>query len=177
VLNRGIIKYINIKKYNVNNFIRAEKVLVIDEQGKNLGILPTSEAIKISLDKNLDLVEINPKAEPPVARVCDFGKFLYQQKKEERKQKVKQKKDELKKIKLTFNMGQHDLDVKMKQTEKFLKDNSKIQIEVFLKGRQKTKKDLAQQKLRNFLENISEEFRIVSEMKITPRNVMVVIGK
>ncbi len=150
---------------------------MIDEQGKNLGVLPTFKAIEISQSKNLDLVEINPKAEPPVARICDFGKFLYQQKKEERKQKAKQKKDELKIVKITFNMGQHDLDVRMKQVEKFLKDNFKIQIELFLKGRARTKKDLAEQKLRDFIGSIPEEFRIVSEIKRNPRNISVVIGK
>ncbi len=126
----------------------------------------------------MDLVEINPKAEPPVARICDFGKFLYQQKKEERKQKAKQKKDELKIVKITFNMGQHDLDVRMKQVEKFLKDNLKIQIELTMKKRrEKTKKDLAEQKLRDFIEKITEEFRIISEIKRGPRSIVIVIGK
>ncbi len=150
---------------------------MIDEEGKNLGVLPTSKALEISQSKNLDLVEINPKAEPPVARICDFGKFLYHQKKEERKQKAKQKKDELKEIRIKFNMGQHDLDIKMKQLEKFLKENHKVKIELIMKGREKTKKDLAEQKLKNFMENISEEFRIVSEISKTHRSVVVVIGK
>ncbi len=150
---------------------------VIDDKGENLGILSTRDALAKAKEQNLDLVEINPKAEPPVAKICDLGKFLYQQKKDERKQRAKQKKEEVKKIRLTFGMGQHDLEMRTKQVEKFLEQGNKAHIELFMRGREKGKKFLAEQKLRDFLKEISIEFREINKIQKTPRSFFIVIGK
>lgn len=112
-----------------------------------------------------------------MAKICDLGKFLYQQKKDERKQKAKQKKEEVKKIRLTFGMGQHDLEMRTKQVEKFLEQGNKAHIELFMRGREKGKKFLAEQKLRDFLKEISIEFREINKIQKTPRSFFIVIGK
>lgn len=150
---------------------------VIDEKGENLGILPTSKALKIAQDKGLDLVEITANAVPPVVKITDFGKLIYQQNKEEKQQRVKQKKDDIKKIRLTFKMGEHDLEVKRKKIEEFLKEGLKVQIEIFLRGREKTQKPLARKKLQDFLKNIVEEYNISGEIKQSNNSFLVIINK
>ena len=94
------------KKYRLNNQIKARELRVIDEQGKNLGIMPTSQALALAYEKNLDLVEITEKTSPPVAKIMDFGKFLYQQKRLAKKEK---KRKELKIIRIGFKEGEKDL--------------------------------------------------------------------
>ncbi len=98
---------------------------VIDENGGNLGIMSLAEALDLAQSKNLDLVEIVNTANPPVVKICNYGKFLYQQEKTEKKQKAKERTDEIKHIRLTFNIGKHDMEVRARQTEEFLKQGLK----------------------------------------------------
>lgn len=168
--------YIN-KRFCFNNFIKAEQVRVIDEDGKNIGVFPTSEAIKMAKEKGLDLVEITANTNPPIAKITDFGKLVYQQTREEKKQRSKQKKDDLKKIRLTFKMGQHDLDVKRDKIEEFLKDGMKVQVELFLRVREKTQKNLAKHKLQDFMATIREEYKVSGEIKQSNNSFFAVISK
>ena len=93
-----------------------------------MGIVETYQALDIARERGLDLVEIAPLARPPVCRIIDFGKYLYQRSKQERGQKTKQKRIEVKGIRITLRTGQHDLETKAKQTEKFIKKGDKIRI-------------------------------------------------
>ncbi|MDD3614360.1 MAG: translation initiation factor IF-3 [Candidatus Pacebacteria bacterium] len=165
-----------LKKYNINNQIRANEVRVIDENGGNLGIMSLAEALNLAQSKNLDVVEIVKTANPPVVKICDYGKFLYQQEKTEKKQKAKERGDEMKQIRLTFNIGKHDMEVRAKQTEEFLKQGLKVQIEIVLRGREKSHKDLATEKLKNFLNSIQHPYKIIQDIKSSPRGLTIVIG-
>ena len=89
--------------FKVNEAIKADKIRLLDDAGKNLGIFQIEEAKKLAQDKNLDLVEIVAKINPPVVRICDYSKLLYQQEKAERKQRIKERSDEMKHIRLSFN--------------------------------------------------------------------------
>lgn len=150
---------------------------MIDEKGNNLGIFPLAEALKLAKEKNLDLIEIVSTTQPPIAKICDFGKFLYQKEKEERKQRVKQRSDEMKNIRLTFNIGPHDLEFKARQAEEFLEDYSKVQIEMVLRGREKGRRDFARRKLEEFLKMINKNYKVTQEIKSAPRGLIVIIGK
>ncbi len=162
------------KRYYFNNQIRAKEVRLIDETGKNLGIKPFSEALKMAYNKRLDLVQITEKVSPPVVRMVDYGKFLYQQKKEAKKL---QKKEEMKAVRLGFREGEHDLGTKAKKIDIFLKNDYKVRIDLYLRGREKKFSDLAKEKLENFLKKISSEYRIIQEPKKVPRGFSVVISK
>jgi translation initiation factor IF-3 len=127
--------------------------------------MPVPEALELAKSKALDLVEISPKAEPPVCRIMDFGKFQYQKSKDDRQHKAKQKKSDIKGIRLSVRTDEHDLNFKKKQTEKFLAKGNKVKIEITLKGREKAHGDLARQNLVEFIKNISVPNKIEQEIK------------
>lgn len=146
---------------------------MIDQDNKRLGIFSTAEALKLAKERGLDLVEINSFANPPVAKIIDFGKWLYQKEKREGKKEVKKR--EIKIIKIGLATERHDLEIKAKKIEEFLKHKHKVIIELPLQGRQMALKDLAKEKIKNFLELIKESYQIEGEIMIQPRNLKVLI--
>ena len=159
----------------MNEQIKIPKVRAIDENGKNLGILDTSKVLELAKNKGLDLVEISANAKPPVCKITDYGKYQYFQEKKERKQKAKQKKSELKGVRIGFTTSSHDLETKIKQAEKFLKAGHKVRIEMRLKGRERAHQDLARQKIESFLEMIPFEFKTEEEIKKSPRGMTITL--
>ena len=138
------------------------------------------EALKLAQERGLDLIEVAPMANPPVARIMDYGKHLYREEKEWRKQKSKQKKDLLKIIRLNLNVGLNDMKIKAKKADEFLGEGTRVQIDLVLKGRakyQKTFSDLAKKKIEDFLKIITAPIKIVSELKKQPRGWNVTIVK
>ncbi|MFZ5559694.1 MAG: translation initiation factor IF-3 [Patescibacteria group bacterium] len=158
-----------------NEQIRSPQVQVIDENGKNLGILDTSKAIEIAKERELDLVEISSKTQPPICKIINYGKYQYLQEKKERKQKAKQRRAELKEIRIGFTTSVHDLEIKAKQIEKFLKEGHKVKIDLRLRGREKAHGDLAKEKLEKFLGMFSFEFKKEEEIKKTPFGITTTI--
>ncbi len=128
-------------------------------------------------EKGLDLIEIAPNAKPPVCRIMDGGKYKYQKSKEDKKQKSKQKQTEIKGIRISMRTGQHDLETKIKQIEKFFGKGDKVRIEMILKGREKSLFDLAKEKLTQFIKLIPSETKIEQEIRRQPRGLSIVIGK
>jgi len=170
----------DIKKLKVNNQITAAELRVADEEGNQVGIMRREEALKLAQEKGLDLIEVAPMANPPVARIMDYGKYLYREEKEWRKQRAKQKKDLLKVIRLNLNTGLNDMKIKAKKTDEFLNEGLRVQIELVLKGRakyQKTFSDLAKKKMEDFLKIIVVPIKIISELKKQPRGWNVAIIK
>ncbi len=113
------------------------QVRVVGEAGQQLGILDTSEAIKQAQELGLDLVEVQPLAEPPVCKFVDYGQLQYERKKKERQQRSKQKKTEVKGLRLSTTISDHDLGIRVGQAKKFLSKGHKVQAELRLRGRQK----------------------------------------
>jgi len=153
---------------------------VADEEGNQVGIMRREEALKLAQEKGLDLIEVAPMAKPPVARIMDYGKYLYREEKEWRKQMAKQKKDLLKIIRLNLNTGLNDMKIKAKKTDEFLNDGLRVQIDLVLKGRakyQKTFSDLAKKKIEDFLKIIAVPIKIISELKKHPRGWNVAVIK
>lgn len=153
--------------------------MVIDEQGQKLGALNTQEAIRMAQDKGLDLVEIVPSPPdggPPIAKIMDFGKWLYDKEKSERK-KTKGARTEVKTMRIGLATGTHDLEVKAKKVDEFLKKGDKVQIELQLRGRQIMMRDLGKSKIRKFLEFIKEPFEPESEIKSQGRSLSIIIKK
>lgn len=128
-------------------------------------------------EAELDLIEIAPNVRPPVCRIMDNGKYQYQKSKQEKEQKSKQRKTEIKGIRISMRTGQHDLDTKIKQIEKFFNKDNKVRIEMILKGREKSLFNLAKEKLTQFIELIPSETKIEQEIRRQPRGLSIVIGK
>lgn len=166
-----------IKKPPVNNEIKASKVRLIDEEGKQIGILPLEEALRISRERNLDLIQVTEKLEIPVCKLGDYGKYLYELQKKERKQL--KKKGELKMVRLGFNTSLHDLETKANQTKKFLEKGNKVRIELMLKGREKGFSHLGKEKISEFLKILENlvEIKIERELKKEPRGLTMIIAK
>lgn len=164
------------KKIRKNEQIRIPEVLVIDENGQKIGVMPTQEALKLAKEKGLDLLEIAPQARPPVCRIMDFGKYQYQQEKMARQQKAKVKQVEVKGIRLTFGMSDHDMEIRAKQTEKFLKEGNKVKIDLVLRGREKAMKDFAKEKMKKYIGFISVPFQLDQPQKIMPSGISTVIA-
>ncbi len=151
-----------------------------DEEGQQIGIMSRDEALKLAQEKGLDLIEVAPMASPPVARIMDYGKHIYREEKEWRKQRAKQKKDFLKIIRLNLNTGLNDAKIKAKKADEFLNEGLRVHIELMLKGRakyQKTFSDLAKKKVEEFLKIISVPIKITSELKKQPRGFNVTVVK
>jgi len=165
------------KNPRVNNQIRLSQIRLIDENGQNLGVVETNKALEIAREKGLDLIEIAPNVRPPVCRIMDYGKYQYQKSREERQQKTKQKKIEIKGVRISLRTGQHDLEVKAKQANKFLDRGHKVKIEMILRGREKALLAIAKEKLNKFIELISPDIEIEKEAERQPRGLSVMVIK
>ncbi len=115
-----------------NHFIRTEEIQLITSQGENLGVKKTSEALRMAEDENLDLVEINPNQTPPICKIIDYSKYIYEKKKKQKKSKAKDQKE----LRFSPVIEQHDIDVRIKKAEKFLNKGHNVKLTIFRKGRQ-----------------------------------------
>lgn len=146
--------------YKINEQIRVPKVKVIDEVGEFLGVMDTREAIELARERDLTLVEVSPKEDPPLAKIMDYGKLQYQKQKQAKKQQALQKKAETKGIKLSLRIGTNDINVRKNQAKKFLAGGNKVKIELNLKGREKQHKQLALEILNKFINDLASEDEI-----------------
>ena len=151
---RGVYSQPKKSGNRVNNEIRSPQVRLIDTDGAQLGIKPIQEALSIARTKSLDLVEVAPQAVPPVCRILAYSKFKYEQEKKERESRKHQKAGLLKEVRFSPVIGPHDLDVKMRHAEKFLKAQDKVRFTVVFRGRQNQHQDIGQK----LLQSIKERF-------------------
>lgn len=142
------------KKFRVNREIRIPEVFLIDENEVNVGIVNTFKALQIAEEAGLDLVEVNPKARPSVVKIMDYGQFKYEKDKQAQKQKVKQKKIEIKGIRLSARISKHDFEFRIDQAKKFLEKGNKLKVELLLKGREKQHPEKAVEIMNNFVGNL-----------------------
>lgn len=129
---------------------------IIDAEGKFLGKMPTERAFALAKEQELDLVEVNPRANPPICKIIDWGSYLYQQEKAERKQKAKVKVSEIKGIRLSLKIGAHDLDMRREQSLKFFEQGDRVKLEMILRGRERARMDLARQIMMDFVKSLGD---------------------
>jgi translation initiation factor IF-3 len=158
------------KMLRANEKIFAREVMLIDENGQGLGVMSKEEAMRKAADADLDLVEVSPKANPPICRLMNYGSYRYQQEKKERKQKSQNKNSEVKTIKISLRISQHDKEIRAKKALQFLEDRDKVRIEMQLRGRENQHSDLARENIQNLIEEIksqteNKEIRIEQEIK------------
>ncbi len=142
-------------EHRINQFIRVPQVRLVGDNVE-VGVYPTQEALKMAQAQQLDLVEISPNADPPVCKIIDYNKFLYDKKKKEKEMKAKSKASEVKEIRFTSNTDDHDFDFKSKHAEKFLKDGNKVKAYVQFKGRAIQFKERGELVLLKFAERLAE---------------------
>jgi translation initiation factor IF-3 len=141
----------------MNERIRAREVRVIGDEGQQIGIMPPFEALKMAREKNLDLVEISPTAQPPVCRIMDYGKFLYQQEKREREAKKHQKTITVKEVKFRINVDDHDYETKKNHVLRFLDEGDKVKATIFFRGREMTRQALGRQILERLIKDVENK--------------------
>jgi len=144
-------------EYRVNRQIKAKEVRLVDQDGKQIGILPLQEALRIAEERGLDLVEVAPNANPPVCKLLDYGKFLYEMKKKEKEAKKKQREHsmEVKDINLSLRIDEHDLKVKLKQMREFLEDGDKVRVRIRFRGRENIHPELGDRLVNKIVESLS----------------------
>ena len=156
--------------------IRVREVRVIDDEGQQLGVLPTYEALRVARERGLDLVEVAPNAVPPVCRLLDFGKFQYERQKREREARKAQKVIEIKEIRLRPRTGEHDLDVKVRQTLSFLDEGCKVRVTVRFRGREITHPEIARDQLSEFAEKVGEAAVIEAQPAMEGPNLFMLLS-
>lgn len=150
--------------------------MLIDDQGKNLGEIETWKALELARERELDLVEVSPKAFPPVCKIMDYGKYQYQLSKQNRLSQAKQKKVELKGIRIGLKTDEHDLNFKKNQADKFLSKGNKVKVELMLRGREKAHQDLARKNLEIFVSQLSTPHRLEEPIKRGPQGFSTIVA-
>lgn len=162
-------------EHRINQFIRVPQVRLVGDNVEP-GIYNTSDALKMAQDQELDLVEISPKVDPPVCRIVDYNKFLYDKKRKEKEIKAKSKATEIKEIRFTPNTDDHDFDFKAKHAEGFLKDGNKVKAYVQFKGRAIQFQDRGQLLLLKFAERLAELGTLENMPKLEGRRMLAMIA-
>ena len=165
-------------KVRINENIMAPELRVMDQDGGNLGIISREAAIEQARDAGLDLIEISPKATPPVAKITDYGKFQYEQKKKQREIKAKSHITETKTVQVKIGTGDHDLNLKAKRVANWLGGGHRVRIDLFLWGRYKyMEQSFLKERLERFLKLIPENYKIADEIKKSPKGMTVTVER
>jgi translation initiation factor IF-3 len=165
--------------YAVNDLIRHPMLRLVDEEGEHIGVVTTDEARRLAAEREMDVVVIQPTAEPPVAKIVDFGKYKFEKEKEARKQKASAKTVEVKGIRLSVRIGQHDLDVRKDKAKEFLDEGNKVKVEIILRGREKRFGDVAHEVMDKFIASLHAEMPVKVEQPFTRQGgqLTIVVGK
>jgi len=159
----------------INERIRFPKVRVIDTDGTQLGILTPQEALRIAEEKNLDLVLVSDKADPPVCRILDYGKYKFEQEKRAREARKKQHSADVKEVKMRYKIEDHDYNVRLNQAQRFLKAGDKVKATIMFRGREIQHTDLAETLLRRLAEDLQDVADIQQAPKREGRNMMMML--
>ena len=161
----------------INEQIKAKEVQVIDENGQKLGKLSLNEALNMAFEKKLDLVLVAPNAELPVCKIMNYGKYKFEQTKKEKEARKKQKTFEVKEIRVTPNIEQHDFEFKCKNARKFLEDGNKVKITVKFRGRELNYVKLGEEALNKFVENLSDISALEKKPLLEGKNMFIILAK
>lgn len=161
---------------NINEKVKAREVRLIDDEGKQFGVVPTFDALKLARERGLDLVEVSPKAIPPVCKIMDFGKFKYQLAKKAQEAKKKQTVIQLKEMKLGLKIEEHDLMFKIKHIRGFLEEGCKVKIIIMFKGREVLHVDMGEKLAQKMIESIKDIGELEQKPKFDGRNIVMVFA-
>nr|WP_068557171.1 translation initiation factor IF-3 [Thermotalea metallivorans] len=165
-----------IKDLELNEQIRDREVRLIDTDGEQLGIMSAKKALEIAMEKRLDLVKIAPQAKPPVCRIMDFGKYKYELSKKEKEAKKKQKVINVKEVRLSPSIEEHDLNVKANHAIKFLESGDKVKVTIRFRGREVGYVELGQKVMDRFTELVSEVGTVEKKPVMEGKNMTMVLS-
>lgn len=160
----------------MNEQIRIPEVFLIDENGHKVGQVSNREALEMARRAELDLVEVSPNSRPPVCKIIDFGKFKYELEKQARKQRAKNKGQEMKEVRLSFRIEKNDFDIKLKKARKFLEKQHKLKVSLRLRGREMAYQDLAKEKIIQFVDALKDISKIEQDMKKMGKNYFILLA-
>ncbi|HEY9601683.1 MAG TPA: translation initiation factor IF-3 [Allocoleopsis sp.] len=160
----------------INERIRFPKIRVIDTDGAQLGIITPQEAIRMAEEKELDLVLVSDKADPPVCRIMDYGKYKFEQEKKAREARKKQHTADVKEVKMRYKIEDHDYQVRVNQAVRFLKDGDKVKATITFRGREIQHSDLAEELLKRMATDLEEIAEVQQAPKREGRNMMMLLS-
>ncbi|MDH7605395.1 MAG: translation initiation factor IF-3 [Melioribacter sp.] len=163
-------------KHRVNQEIKSPEVRLIGANGEQIGIVSIKDALQKAEEAGMDLVEIAPQANPPVCKIIDYGKFVYEQQKREKLQKKKQQVSVLKEIRLHPNTDVHDFDFKARHAANFIEDGNKVKVSVIFKGRELAYTEIGEELLRKFIERLSDIAKVEQEPKFEGRAMHAILA-
>ncbi|MGC9361072.1 MAG: translation initiation factor IF-3 [Anaerolineae bacterium] len=166
---------ISSREHRINTEIRVREIRLIDEKGEQLGIFPTREALRIAEERGYDLVEVAPQADPPVCRLVDYGKYLYERNKRQREARRAQKQVEVKEIRFRPKTADHDLNVKINQARKFLDEGATVRIRVRFRGREITHKEIAVEQLSRVAHELQDVASVDKPPEMEGRTMLMVL--
>lgn len=179
-MKKGKAKQTQSSQFRINESIRARELRIIDDEKGNLGTMSSDEALRLAQEAGLDLIEISPEANPPVAKIMDYGKFQYMQKKKDNQVRSKARASavEVKEIQIKPGTGENDLIMKAKRTSVWLTEGHRIKVEIFLRGREKfMNKAFHETRITQFLTHITEPYTIVDTLKPAPKGLSLIIER
>ncbi|MBD3264878.1 MAG: translation initiation factor IF-3 [Candidatus Omnitrophica bacterium] len=165
-----------MKYVRVNERITAKTLRVIGPEGEQLGVFPRDIALKKAEDFDMDLVEVAPQANPPVCRVIDFAKYKYDQKKRERELKKHQKQSQLKEVRISPRIDNHDYEVKLKRIKEFLEKKHKVRVRMWFKGREITHKEIGSRLIDKLLKDIDKVGRVDREPHMLGKTMVLILS-
>ncbi len=173
-----IRRWVSISKetLRINDEIRVREVRVTSATGEQLGIMLTRDALAQAEEQHLDLVEVAPKAKPPVCRIMDFGRYRYEQQKRDKEAKKKQKVITIKEVKLRPNIEQHDFDVKLKNALRFLEEGNKVKVTIMFRGRELSHQDLGRAVLQKVAVELKDLVTIERDPKLEGKNMIMILA-
>lgn len=165
-------------RVRINDAIRSPELRVITASGENFGVLSRDEALAKAREMELDLIEISPAAKPPVAKIMEYGKYLYEQKKKQREHKAKSHATETKAIQIKIGTSDHSLGIKAKQASEWLTEGHRVKFELYLQGRAKyMEKGFLEERMKRFLKLLTVEHKVAEEPRRGPKGLTMIIEK
>jgi len=165
-----------VKELLINESIRDKEIRLIGSDGAQLGIMSAREAQQLANEQNLDLVKIAPQANPPVCRIMDYGKYRFEQAKREKEARKNQRIIEIKEIRLSLNIDIGDLNTKVKQATKFLKEGNKLKVSIRFRGREMAHPELGREVMDRFAEQIAEYGAVEKPPKLEGRHMLMFVA-
>jgi translation initiation factor IF-3 len=173
---RGPLPHHGKDEHRINERIRVPEVRLIDEAGNQVGVVPTREALQMARDRGLDLMEVSPNAQPPVCKICDYGKFKYEKKKKDHQAKKKQTVIKVKEIQLRPQTEEHDLDYKFKNVRQFLEEGDKAKITIMFRGREITYADQGYKMMKRLTEMVKDIAIVEAPAKLEGKKMIMVLA-
>lgn len=165
-------------RVKINHQIKAPELRVVTADGENLGVIPFGTAIAEAQKRNLDLIEISPTAVPPVAKIMDYGKYLYDEKKKQKSAKQKTQVSELKVIQVKIGTGEHDLELKAKKVSEWLAEGNRVKIDLFLIGRSKYMDiNFLKERLDRILKLVTVEYKPAQDVTKGPKGLTIIVER